>query len=96
MANGEFTDLFGRGNTIEPYTDFTYTVNRFFDVTVGMTNGLFSLTVVDDPTNTVPVVYNLVQNRLLPTRLAAKVGVFTWGQSVTIGDGLAERWRKIL
>jgi len=88
MANGDFTDLAGQGVTTEPYTPFTYTGNRFFDVTVGMTNGLFSLTVVDDPTNAVPAVYTLVQNKLLPTRLAAKVGVFTWGQSATIGDGL--------
>jgi len=88
MANGDFTDLAGQGVTTEPYTPFTYAANRFFDVILGMTNGLFSLTVVDDPTNAVPAVYNLVQNKLLPTRLAAKVGVFTWGQSVTVGDGL--------
>ena len=55
MVNGEFTDLFGRGNTNVPYTDFTYTANRMFDVVIGMTNGLLSVTVVDDSTNA-PVV----------------------------------------
>ena len=88
MVNGAFTDLFGKGNTLEPYTEFIYTADRFFDVIVGMTNGLFSLTVVDDPTNAAPTVYKLVQSRVLPAAVAGKVGVFTWGQQVDVGDGL--------
>ncbi len=88
MVNGAFTDLFGKGNTLEPYTEFIYTADRFFDVIVGMTNGLFSLTVVDDPTNAAPTVYNLVQSRVLPAAVAGKVGVFTWGEQVDVGDGL--------
>ena len=88
MANGEFSDLFGRGNTNLAYTDFLYGANRFFDVIVGMTNGLFSLTVVDDPTNDFPVIYNLVTSSPLPAAVPGKVGLFTWGQSATVGDGL--------
>ncbi len=53
-----------------------------------MTNGLFSLTVVDDPTNAVPITNNLVVSRLLPVAVAGKDGVLTWGPSVSPGDGL--------
>jgi hypothetical protein len=88
MVNGAAVDLFGKGNTIDPYVPFTYGLDRFFDVIVGMTNGLFSLTVVDDPTNTVPTTNKLVVSKLLPAAVAGKVGVFTWGQAVTLGDGL--------
>jgi len=87
VVNGEYTDLFGRGST-NLYTPFTFTLNRFFDVTIGLTNGLFSLTVIDDPTNASPTVYLLVDNQPLPTVQAGKVGLFTWGMSVTLGDGL--------
>jgi uncharacterized repeat protein (TIGR02543 family) len=89
MVNGEATDLFGRGNTSEPYADFVFGTDRFFDVRVGMTNGLLSLTVVDDPTNAAPVVYPLVVSRQVPAAMAGKVGVFTWGQALSsYDDGL--------
>ncbi len=89
VGNGEGKDLFGVGDTnAASYVPFTYTKSRFFDVTVGVTNGLFSLSVVDDPTNDVPTLYELVSNQPLPEVVAGKVGVFTWGQSATVGDGL--------
>ncbi len=88
MTDGTFTDLFGKGNTVDPYVSFTYTAGRYFDVVVGMTNGWFSLTVVDDPTNTVPTRYKLVQGQLLPQRVAGRVGLFTWGQEVTSSSSL--------
>ena len=55
MVNGGFTDLFGKGNPLQPIRTFDLHGESFLDVIVGMTNGLFSLTVVDDPTNAAPV-----------------------------------------
>lgn len=76
MDSGEITDLFGAG--VGPIT-FTNKVVQPFDVTISVSGGLFSLTVVDGPTNALPVTNNLVVNQPLPTSAVGKVGMFSWG-----------------
>ncbi len=91
MVNGEHADLFGAG-TVGYTPSFAYTFSdapnhKPFDVTIGMTNGLFSLTVVDSPTNS-PVEYALVSSQLLPSNPTGQVGFFVWGMSHAAADGM--------
>lgn len=92
MDGGEPTDLFGAGTPgYVPSFVYQFPVfpgHRPFDVTIGMTNGAFSLTVVDDPTNTA-VIHNLVSSQPLPSYNDGKVGFFVWGMNETAADGLA-------
>lgn len=78
MNNGQITDLFGVGAGAGP--GFVNTVGRPFDVTITVTDGLLTLTVVDDPLGT-PTPYNLVTDAPLPTSGAGRVGIFSWGMS---------------
>jgi uncharacterized repeat protein (TIGR02543 family) len=76
LENGLITDLFGPANA-----SFINTAGQPFDVTITVTNGLLTLTVVDNPLGT-SVVYSLVSDEPLPTVPAnARVGIFSWGQS---------------
>lgn len=80
MVNGVATNLFGYGTPGYVQT-FVNTANRPFDVAISVnTVNQFTLTVVDNPTNT-PVSYPLVTSQILPSAANGRVGVFTWGMS---------------
>lgn len=72
MSNNAPTDIFG------PDPTFVNTLGRPFDVSVGVTNGLLTVIVTDDPLG-VPVVYNLATAVALPAVAEGKVGMFSWG-----------------
>jgi uncharacterized repeat protein (TIGR02543 family) len=74
MNNGQFANLFG------PDTTFVNTVGQPFDVTITVSGGQLSLTIVDNPL-VAPVTHNLITGLGLPTAPTARVGLFSWGQS---------------
>ncbi|MCO5052762.1 MAG: hypothetical protein M9920_10700 [Verrucomicrobiae bacterium] len=76
MVDGVPEDLSG------PHPGYVNTVaGRPFDVSIGVTNGLLTLRVVDDPLGAVggPIPYDLIVDQPLPTMANGKVGLFTWG-----------------
>lgn len=84
-VSGVTTNLFGDGvdGISDPSPTFRNTQFVPFDVTIGVTNGLFSLTVVDDPEGAA-VEYRLVESQAVAGIPAnGRVGLMTWGQSGT-------------
>lgn len=77
MNNGVITDLHG------PDASYVNVANRPFDVTIIVTNGLLTISLVDDPLGAGggPTVYNIVTDLALPTTPSARVGIFSWGQA---------------
>ncbi|MBE0544667.1 MAG: hypothetical protein IH623_25285 [Verrucomicrobia bacterium] len=76
MSNNVPTDIVG------PDSSFVNTAGRPFDVSIGVTNGLLTVVVTDDPlgVSVGPIVHNLATDAVLPTAAAGKVGLFSWGQ----------------
>jgi hypothetical protein len=79
------TVLFGSGTTTGAHS-FTNRVGFPFDVTIAVNAGLFSLTVIDDPTGAATT-HNLVVDQPLPGSAAGRVGLMTWGQSGNVPRG---------
>lgn len=77
MDNNVPTDIVG------PDSSFINTVGRPFDVSIGVTNSLLTVVITDDPLGTIggPFVYNLATGVALPTAVAGRVGMFSWGMS---------------
>jgi hypothetical protein len=85
-VNNVATNLFGDGadGVADPDPSFRNIAGQPFDVTITVTNGLFSLTVLDDPENTsgAQFEYALVEAQPIEGIPAnGRVGMFTWGQS---------------
>ena len=59
---------------------FINTANRPFDLSVGVTNGLLTVNIIDDPLGSATPV-NIVTDLLLPVAPVGKVGIFSWGMS---------------
>lgn len=79
------TLLFGSGTTNGALT-FTNRTGIPFDVTITVSGGLFSLTVVDDPAGAATP-HQLVLNQSLPSSAAGRVGLMTWGMSGAVPRG---------
>ena len=89
MVNSVATNLFGDGadGVADPAAGFINTQYVPFDVTIGVTNGQFSLTVVDDPLNAATE-HRLVEGQpLTGVPNNGRVGLFNWGQAGTLIAG---------
>ena len=76
MVDNVPEDLFG------PFPGYVNTVaGRPFDVSIGVTNGMLTLRVVDDPLgdNGGPFPSVLIQDQPLPGPVSGRVGIFSWG-----------------
>lgn len=76
MSNNVPTDI------VAATTAFVGTVNRPFDLSIGVTNGLLTVDVTDDPLGASggPFPINIATDVALPTSAAGRVGMFSWGQ----------------